>query len=98
MLPPPKQYYGGETLGLFVRAEVTYLRQDFSVTQPVEAADPWPTQQRFDYLVSERPADEHGRGRGDTPEAGEESGRGPAVAGYPQRESVLFALRELTCK
>jgi hypothetical protein len=97
-LPPPKQYYGGETPGLFVRAEVTYLRQDFSVTQPVEATDPWPTQQRFDYLVSERLVDEPDRTRKDTPEAGEEPRREPAVTDYPQRESVLFALRELTGK
>jgi hypothetical protein len=35
----------------FVRADVTFLRQDFSVTQPVTRHGPWPAEQRFDYLV-----------------------------------------------
>jgi hypothetical protein len=83
---------------VYVRAEVTYLRQDFSVTQPVEAADPWPTQQRFDYLVSERPVNARDQIREDTAKEGDESRPGPAASSYPQRESVLFALRALTGK
>jgi len=39
---------------LLVRADVTYLRQDFSLLQHVAHADPWPTLQRFDYLVRTR--------------------------------------------
>jgi hypothetical protein len=54
-LPPPTTpYYGGNN-GIFVRADVTYLKQDFSVPQPVERPGPWPTMQRFDYLVRTRP-------------------------------------------
>lgn len=73
--------------GDFARADITYLRQDFSVSQPVDNAAPWPFFQRFDYLIRRRPA---------TP--GEVDARalieGPAS--YPQREAVLYALRELT--
>ena len=46
----PQQYYREES-GAMVRADVTYLRQDFSVVQKVENAAPWPTNQRFDYVV-----------------------------------------------
>ncbi len=50
--PLPVAYY---STGLApVRADVTYMRQDFSVIQEVENAAPWPTKQRFDYFVSER--------------------------------------------
>lgn len=45
------QYYFGSEGRTFVRGDVTYLRQDFSVLLPVANAAPWPTQQRFDFLV-----------------------------------------------
>jgi hypothetical protein len=53
----PKEAYGqaqssGEPM---VRADTTYLRQDFSVMMPVENAAPWPEMQRFDFLVRTRP-------------------------------------------
>ncbi|HWE37008.1 MAG TPA: HEAT repeat domain-containing protein [Isosphaeraceae bacterium] len=85
-LPPPRQYYGDMAPGYFVRADITYIRQDFSVAQPVDGAEPWPSYQRFDYLIAEVPAD---RRRG----PGKEKAEMPAS--YPQRESVLFALRYL---
>jgi len=37
-----------------VRADTTYLRQDFSAMMPVENAQPWPEMQRFDFLVRTR--------------------------------------------
>jgi len=37
-----------------VSFDVTYLRQDFSVKLPVTNAQPWPAQQRFDFLVRTR--------------------------------------------
>jgi hypothetical protein len=46
--------YRGSSPDLFVRVDVTYLRQDFSLFQPVENADPWPRMQRFDFLVRAR--------------------------------------------
>jgi len=39
---------------LLVRIDVTYLRQDFSAMADVPDAAPWPTQQRFDFVVRKR--------------------------------------------
>jgi hypothetical protein len=55
----PKEAYGrahsfNEPM---VRADTTYLRQDFSVMMPVENAHPWPEMQRFDFLVRTRPVE-----------------------------------------
>lgn len=52
----PREAYGqaqssGEPM---VRADTTYLRQDFSVLMPVAGAAPWPEMQRFDFLVRTR--------------------------------------------
>jgi hypothetical protein len=56
--PPPKSKdaYGGRIPpdGPAVRADVTYLRQDFSMMQKVANAAPWPEMQRFDFLVRTR--------------------------------------------
>jgi hypothetical protein len=75
----------------FVRADVAYLRQDFSVSQPVtnptiglEATS------RFDYLVRLRPAKAQ--------EQVSRQAQSKKSSSYAQRESVLFALRELTGK
>ena len=65
----------------FVSAAGTYLRQDFSVVQPVASPGLWPVQQRYDYLVSVRRTDEA------SPETDATS---------PYRAAVLFALRELS--
>jgi hypothetical protein len=84
----PNLYYGqAPTDGRFVRADVTFVRQDFSVVQPT--ADSWPAldRQRFDFLVRTRPG---------TP--AEVARQKEPPASYPQREAVLFALRELTGK
>jgi hypothetical protein len=55
---PIQQYYGGTIPDLLVRFDVTYLRQDFSVTLPVEKADPWPRMQRYDFVVRTREVSE----------------------------------------
>jgi hypothetical protein len=83
----PAQYYGTRrsTGDLLVRADVTYLRQDFSVMQPVADAAPWPDRQRYDFLVRQRPATAEELTRLEKP---------PAT--YPQREAVRFALKELS--
>jgi HEAT repeat protein len=82
---------GASVNSFFVRADVAYLRQDFSVSQPVtnptiglEAIS------RFDYLVRLRPAKAQ--------ELVSRQTQSKKSASYPQRESVLFALRELTGK
>jgi hypothetical protein len=54
-LPPPSlAYYQAQPQDLVVRFDVSYLRQDFSMTLPVARAAPWPTMQRFDFLVRAR--------------------------------------------
>src|SRR5262249_12372105 len=46
----PVAYY--EPLGShFVRADITFLRQDFSVNLPDEKAGLWPRQQRYDFVA-----------------------------------------------
>jgi HEAT repeat protein len=54
--PPPPDGYRNPTGpdDILVRIDVTYLRQDFSMMQAVEDAHPWPTMQRFDFLVRTR--------------------------------------------
>jgi hypothetical protein len=52
----PSEAYGQaiDTGDPMVRADTTYLRQDFSVLMPVANAAPWPDKQRFDFLVRTR--------------------------------------------
>ncbi len=90
LVPSPGQspssvpYYEGGN-GQFVRADITYLRQDFSVVQPVARAAPWPAHQRYDYVVRTRYP------RPDEPStmSGDDS---------PQRAAVRFAIHELKGK
>src|SRR5262249_29569671 len=58
-LPPTRtnRYYAGKS-GQLVRADITYLRQDFSVPLAVEKPGRWPNQQRFDFVVRVRPLEE----------------------------------------
>jgi hypothetical protein len=94
VVPTPGQalplVYYGSSKGDFVRADITYLRQDFSLIQRVAKPDKWPEWQRFDYLVRTREptAEELAAQKGKARQA--------ASASYPQRQAVLFALRELT--
>jgi sugar lactone lactonase YvrE len=71
---------------VFVRADITYLRQDFSCQLRVANHLPWPAVQRFDFMVRERPAT-----------AGEVQ-KATASAGTlsEHQRAIFFALRELT--
>lgn len=51
---PPYFEFREPIPGLSVRADVTYLRQDFSLLQQVAGANPWPAMQRFDFLIRTR--------------------------------------------
>ncbi len=51
---PGGGYSFGSSPDIFVRVDVTYLRQDFSLMMSVENARPWPEMQRFDFLVRTR--------------------------------------------
>jgi hypothetical protein len=95
-VPPPDKplvvlYYGSprpetpDPEAIFVRADITYLRQDFAVMQKVTPAKPWPEQQRFDFLVRTR-------------EATAEEVRAPARSKEAQvwRQAVAFAITELS--
>jgi hypothetical protein len=70
--------------GAYVRADVTYLRADFSLPLPVDYPGPWPKLQRYDFFVRTRPA--------------QPWELQPAEPGRPcpQRAAVLRALRGLT--
>lgn len=83
-LPPPIEYYQSKE-GVFVRADILYLRQDFSLKQPVENHIAWPEMQRYDYLVRRQEVSAE--------EAKQWFAHRPAS---PQRAAILHALRRLT--
>jgi hypothetical protein len=83
--PLPVEYYGFRSPGgVFVRADITYLKQDFSLMQLVGSAKPWPDYQRFDFLVRTREAT-----------ADEIAAAKQAPDFYAQRGAVLWAISEL---
>lgn len=93
-LPTPSQGgYRSDIPELLIRLDVTYLRQDFSVSMPVKEAHPWPSNQRFDFFVRERvlSADEAEEFR---------TKLTPKEAGVlsPYHKAAVSALRELTGK
>jgi hypothetical protein len=87
----PAIYGQGGQDNIFVRADVTYLRQDFSVVQPVTNPDGRVEFHRYDYMVRQRPL---------TPAAAEALTRQYYATGRPsrQREALYFVLRELTAR
>ena len=88
--PLPPLYYGSEggtAVPFAVRADITYLEQDFSVVRPVENSGPWPSEQRFDYVVQKKKL---------TPKEAEQVARKINATPNRNRNAVIFALRELT--
>lgn len=53
-LPSVSNGYNNSVADMFVRVDVTYLRQDFSLMLPVADHGVWPEMQRFDFLVRHR--------------------------------------------
>jgi hypothetical protein len=86
----PRYYDGGGSQTIFARADITYLQQDFSAFQECLSDAAWPTVQRFDYLIRNRPltAEDSRLYFAAYSRAVPES--------YPQREAALFVLREST--
>ncbi len=85
---PEVAYYSPSNAEVLVRVDVTYLRPDFSVVQPVLLAPKkWPKNQRFDFLVRNVALDK---------KQAEEFTTRLTQAGAPYREAVLSALRSLT--
>jgi hypothetical protein len=89
-LRPPSSGYMGSSPDVFVRVDVTYLRQDFSLRLPVPDAQPWPELQRFDFLVRSRVLTDD--------ETRAYAAAQKNAAGRPSlyRRAALLALRELT--
>jgi hypothetical protein len=95
-LPPPftlANYEGGGKGGsseppdtVFVRPDVTYLRQEFSWALPVANPGPWPSLQRFDFVVRTRPAVEH------------EIAAAKVERETPQKRAILRTLQAITGK
>jgi hypothetical protein len=85
----PSTVYGSGSPDILVRADVTYLRQDFSRMQKVPDAAPWPEMQRFDFLVRTRilTEAEAKRYQGEFAKMEKSS---------PYRQAALNALRALT--
>jgi len=88
---PPPLYYAERT-GMFIRADITYVRQEFSVVQPVANSGKWPGNQRFDYVLRTRKA---------TREEIKQytqlvKDRKLPTASTPYTEAALFTLRQLT--
>jgi hypothetical protein len=87
-LPPPPSrkvappYYGGSS-GVFARADVTYLKQDFSVVHEVANPGKRSPLQRFDYLARDRSTTAGDRER-------------EHRSNDARRNAIAFALRELT--
>jgi hypothetical protein len=86
--PLPFRYYGNPTDG--VQGDIVYLRQDFSAVHRTAAYEPWPVEQRYDYLLRSRPAAPEEIARAEAAAATR-----PDSSSYPQREAVLFALEHL---
>jgi len=81
----------GISPSLAIRADVTYLRQDFSVMQPVADAHPWPDVQRFDFFVRTRELNQD-----EVQEFAKRREERAADHVNDNQKAVLFALRELT--
>lgn len=90
---PPPLYYAEQSGQLFARADTTFLRQDFSVIQPVARSGKWPGDQRFDYMVSIRSLSEKEKMEF---EKMQKENKIPAT--FAQKESLLFMLRAVTGK
>lgn len=73
---------------LTIRADITYVRQDFSLQLPVAHPLAPSGNRRFDYVIRTRPL-----GTAEAKMRREQAGEPLA---YSQREAVLFALRELS--
>src|SRR5262245_5569429 len=89
-LPSQSKYPQTVKVSTWVRADITFFKQDFTVVQPVpNHGKRWPADQRFDYMVRLRPLSDHEL------HLWQEKVR-DFRAPPQQRESVMFALRELT--
>jgi len=94
----PRAYYQTRSGSSFVRADITYLRQDFSQMHDVNNAAPWPEWQRFAYLVQTRRLNSEEQTRFTLMSCRDGRNELETRSSSPQREAVLFALRGLTAQ
>ena len=88
--PLPRTYYNFRSPGLLMaRADITYMRQDFSVVQEVKDAKPWPKHQRFDYVVQNRELSQ---------EEYQQLSEQITMDSNEYEQAIVFALRMLTGK
>jgi hypothetical protein len=92
-LASPSNGYQTSQPTLLARIDVTYLRQDFSLFQPVEDAAPWPQMQRFDFLVRTRPVTDD-----EAKEFREALDKREPGKLSPYHRAALTALRDMTGK
>ena len=85
--------YGGSPGDPTIRADVTYLRQDFSIFETVANAHPWPDTQRFDFLVRTRVLSED-----EQKQQAEIQKARPAGAVSENHKAAVAALERLTGK
>ena len=84
-LPIPHEYY--DSGGYSVRADITYLQQDFSIVRPVENPGPWPSDQRFDFVVQNKKVIKGNVGK---------ITRQMSKKRNQNRQAVIYALQKLT--
>jgi hypothetical protein len=85
-VPTPGQSHSYSQGEIFVRADVTYLQQDFSVMHPAVKSGPGLAFQRYDYVVRKRQA------------TAKEASPRQSWQKHRQREAILFALQELAAR
>jgi hypothetical protein len=90
-LPPSQVYYSNPPRDMVVRADVTYLRQDFSMMVRVLDAEPWPMRQRFDFLVRSRVVGEE-----EAAVFQEKLGKQTREELTPYEKSISIALAQMT--
>jgi HEAT repeat protein len=87
---------------VLIRADVQFLRQDFSVTLPPVGSYSTAGGLRFDFLVRTRPLkpaevrEWKNQSASTTSTYSEPEATLPAASNYPQREATLYALRAVT--
>ena len=84
---PTSPYESSDPDFVSVRADITYLKQDFSVVQPVVNHGPWPSKQRFDYVVQQTPMKRSKANR---------TKKKLDKAKNLNREAIVFALQKLS--
>ena len=91
--PDSGSAYGGSPGDPTIRADVTYLRQDFSIFEQVANAHPWPETQRFDFMVRTRVLNEE-----EQQQAAANQKARPAGAISENHKAAARALETLTHK